>query len=479
MRPFRIFLLLCTVFLFLGLLSFVTPVNGIRLGNGFTLRIPSVTRFFYPPEKKYADITQLAKNDKSDSVIAINPFTPVIRRDTLPHPTVRQLLEYPDSTKRTLDHFFFRLAGIHESGECLHILHYGDSQLESDRITDYLRFRFQDEFGGNGPGLVTPGEEIYRPSIRISNSGNWSCYSLVGTLHKNQLARSYGGLACFTRFAPLKDTGVLSSLTREAWIRISRQVRAARKPLQYGRCRIFYANNRSLVILNFLNGEQQFKSDTLLPATSFTAKECDFFNTPEDLTIRLRGEDSPDFFGLCLDEKTGVSVDNIALRGSSGLEFTRMDPEILTGMLQQLNAGMLILQFGVNAIPGNLSDYTYYENALYRQLTYLKKLVPELAIVVIGVSDASQKTGEEYETYPSVEKIVAAQRTAALRAGCVFWNLYEAMGGRNSMPSWVFAKEPLATTDFLHFNYTGARIVSKMFYSALIQEYNDFLTKRR
>jgi hypothetical protein len=135
----------------------------------------------------------------------------------------------------------------------------------------------------------------------------------------------------------------------------------------------------------------------------------------------------------------------------------------------------MILQFGVNVVPGDLDDYSWYENALYNQLCQLKKLNQGISIIMIGLSDASRKNGDTYESYPCVEKILNAQKTAALKAGCVFWNLYEAMGGKNSMPSWVFAKEPLASTDFLHFNYAGARVVGKMFYSALINDYNEFI----
>jgi hypothetical protein len=154
-----------------------------------------------------------------------------------------------------------------------------------------------------------------------------------------------------------------------------------------------------------------------------------------------------------------------------------MDPNVLREMFRILNVKLLILQFGVNVIPGDLDDYTYYENGLYSQLSQLKKLNPDLNIIVIGVSDASKKNGDTYESYGCVEKILNAQKAAAFKAGCPFWNLYAAMGGKNSMPSWVFAKEPLATTDFLHFNYAGARIVGKMFYSALINDYNEFIKK--
>jgi hypothetical protein len=154
-----------------------------------------------------------------------------------------------------------------------------------------------------------------------------------------------------------------------------------------------------------------------------------------------------------------------------------MNPALITEMYRILNVKLLILQFGVNVVPGDLDDYTYYENGFYSQICQLKKLNPGISIIVIGVSDASRKNGDTYESYPCVEKILNAQKSATLKAGCVFWNLYAAMGGKNSMPSWVFAKEPLATTDFLHFNYAGARIVGKMFYSALINDYNEFIRK--
>ena len=81
----------------------------------------------------------------------------------------------------------------------------------------------------------------------------------------------------------------------------------------------------------------------------------------------------------------------------------------------------------------------------------------------------------EYESYPNIEKIRNAQRNAAFRADCAFWDLYEAMGGKNSMPSWVFAKPvALANKDFTHFTAKGASIVSEMLYKALLTEYNRF-----
>jgi hypothetical protein len=63
-----------------------------------------------------------------------------------------------------------------------------------------------------------------------------------------------------------------------------------------------------------------------------------------------------------------------------------------------------------------------------------------------------------------------------MRADAVYWDMFEAMGGRNSMPSWVFADPPLASSDFVHFNVRGSKIIAQMFYNSLIYEYNLYKT---
>jgi lysophospholipase L1-like esterase len=132
------------------------------------------------------------------------------------------------------------------------------------------------------------------------------------------------------------------------------------------------------------------------------------------------------------------------------------------------------LQFGVNVVPYVIKDYTFYEEQFYNQLKLLKSIAPGVSILVVGVSDMSRKEGELYVSYPNIEKIRDAQRRAAFKAGCAFWDLYEAMGGENSMPSWVFAKPALANKDFTHFTAKGASLVSEMLYKALLSEYEKF-----
>jgi hypothetical protein len=482
MKPIRIFILLFIVFLFVGLISLLIPGHDIKILKGFSVKIPSMGDLFCPHKAEYANIASVlqVRRSDTDSLVRIVKTDTLKKSDSLSIKLVSQPLDYPGNDKTILYPFFRELNESLISKKGIHILHYGDSQLEGDRITDYLRSRFQAEFGGSGPGMLPIGEEAYRLAILSSASGNWEKHILMGNKYKDQGPYPYGPMGsyyCFT--SGQKDSTWNTNKLLEAWITYSGKGSSGGKTDQYKQCRIFYKNNHKAAKVSFFSEDVRLKSDTLQASRSLKEYDLSFVDTPSNLTIRFSGTGTPYFYGICLDSPSGISVDNIPIRGSSGLEFTRMDSTLMTEIYRILNVRLLILQFGVNVIPGDLDDYTWYENGFCSQLIQLKKLNPGLNIIVIGVSDASRKNGDTYESYACVEKILNAQKAAAFRAGCAFWNLYAAMGGKNSMPSWVFTKEPLATTDFLHFNYEGARIVGKMFYSALINDYNEFIRRNQ
>ena len=83
-----------------------------------------------------------------------------------------------------------------------------------------------------------------------------------------------------------------------------------------------------------------------------------------------------------------------------------------------------------------------------------------------------------YVTYPNIPLIRDALKQASFENDCAYWDMFEAMGGENSMPSWVFYDPPLGEKDFIHFTPQGARYIAKMFYNAFMYEYNRYLKKR-
>ncbi len=62
----------------------------------------------------------------------------------------------------------------------IRILYYGDSQIEGDRITFYLRKLLREGRGGTGPGLFLPVMPVmYTKSVWLRSSPNWKRYNYL------------------------------------------------------------------------------------------------------------------------------------------------------------------------------------------------------------------------------------------------------------------------------------------------------------
>lgn len=505
MRPHKSLLFLVSILIVLAVISYVFPKEGINLGNNFLLRFPNFESLITSEEKKYADINEILEYHQSDIVEDINQLiTDTIpehldslvhntdsiidntKQDTLPKVdslkhnkpvkqpgSVHRHIEYPENNKEVLYSFFNHLSKLKTSKELIRVLHYGDSQIEGDRITSYIRNELQKQFGGSGIGLFTPvlikGTNI---SMKHKLTGTWERYTIQSIKKGTIFHKRLGALMSFGRFAPENSD---NNIMYYGDINLKKSNITYRKTRTFKQCRVFYGYNDGPFIAELKYKDKTLDAELIPVSRQLNTISWNIDGALDEITISFKGEDSPDIYGIALDDYQGVAVDNIPLRGSSGTDFTKTDLAFLRSMYQQLNAKLIILQFGVNLVPYITSDYSYFEKRFYKQLKTLKSLRPDISIIVIGVSDMSQNKNGEYISYPNIEKIRDAQKNAAFKADCAFWDMYEAMGGKNSMPAWVNANPALARTDYTHYTWKGATVISKMFYEALINDYNLYL----
>jgi hypothetical protein len=147
---------------------------------------------------------------------------------------------------------------------------------------------------------------------------------------------------------------------------------------------------------------------------------------------------------------------------------------------QYQNYKLIILQYGLNVIAPDTKDLSWYVNPMINVISQLKRCYPEAAILLMSVSDRSIKVDGEYRTMESVPMMVEVQREIARKTQIAFYNLYEAMGGENSMVAFVENDPPMANKDYTHLNYLGGRRVAAIFVKSLInefQKYNDQIKK--
>jgi len=506
MKPYKTLLFLIVVFLVLSLFSFVFPKEGIQIGSSLILKFPDIKSLIAPEESKYADIseilaqhqTEIAENTKdiiedtikelTDSIHVLpDSLKADIRPDSLilndsliesitpkQQPgTIRQYLEYPENNKAILYPFFNHLNNLKTSNELIRILHYGDSQIEGDRISSYIRNELQKQFGGTGIGMFTPviikGTNL---SMNLKLSGSWERYTIQSIKKETISHKRLGALMSFGRFAPLNS---VDNTMYYGEINLRKSNITYRRTRKFKQCRVFYGFNEGPFIAELKYKDQTLDAEMIPVSRQLNTISWDIDGTLDEITVSFKGEDSPDIYGIALDDHSGIAVDNIPLRGSSGVDFTKTDLAFLRSMYQHINTKLIILQFGVNLVPYITDDYSYYEKQFYKQLKTLKSLRPDICIIVIGVSDMSRKKDGKYVSYPNIIKIREAQKNAAFKADCAFWDMYEAMGGENSMPAWVKTNPALARTDFTHFTWKGSVVISKMFYEALMNDYNEYL----
>ena len=384
--------------------------------------------------------------------------------DSLTEPA--QLISHSSDFDNDLRSFHRKLMALKDHDDLIRILHFGDSQIEGDRVSGIIRSFFQERFGGEGIGYIPVAENhVSRLNVKRRVSG-WEGYRIFGGATPSP-HNSFGFEGYFHR----PKTGA-----QESEILLSPAVNYYAKADQFSELKVMYRTNAEGMIFHLLlDGQQvQGKVQELGKVKQITFELKDYHGG--ELKLFCKSDQEVDVYAVGLDGKKGVAVDNVAMGGSSGIEFSKMNEELLREQFQMMNVGLIIYQFGINVIPYIVEDYTFYEQLIYKQLKLFKRICPGVSILVVGVSDMAMKEGELYTSYPNIGAIKEAQKRAAKRAGCAFWDLQEVMGGENAMREWVYAKPPLAEKDFTHFNRKGAKKIGKRLAEAL---YFDFMQFQR
>lgn len=475
-KPLKILLFFLVVYFVLFGISIFFPQDGIVINEDMTLNFPSPADILTPEKDKYADISRIISqstvtNDslRSSTSPVKEPQIDTIRANIGKLKQNIHAFDFPDNHGTPLNHFFAKLLLLETRNTGFtRIMHYGDSQIEGDRITSFLRNKLQREFGGRGPGLL-PALQPYGQFSQIhENSGNWQRFTVFGRRDTGIYHKRYGALASFSRYCNIQDN------VNPSWLLFRPSPLSYNTAKTYNRCKLFFGYNTDPLALEVQLNEKTVAAEIYEPLNNYRFLDWNVPGHPSKIAFKFQTDGCVEVYGVSLESKTGIMVDNIAMRGSSGLIFTRIDRSLLADMYRELEVGLFILQFGGNAVPFMGDQPITYGDWFKAQLQALKKRAPGVPIIVIGVADMSVKEKDYYITYPNLERVRDAMKEATLETGCAYWDMYEAMGGKNSMPSWVFAEPPLASTDFVHFNHLGAKVIGEMFYNSLMNEYRKY-----
>ena len=474
MKNFHIILFIAGVFCLLALLCLVFPKKGIDL----TLHFPSLEEVF-AVKSHQGNLEESLRGVESDFVATLDSisddlanadslaFVDSLRFYTSFDTASVARLSFPNNDPHLLDKVF--QAFEENTKGTLHVLHYGDSQIELDRISGYIRQKLQERFGGNGTGLLPVMPLFQTTAVSQVFSDSLPRYVASGTLRQKLPHSRYGVLA---QMAELNGSVTLTYTSRDG-------SQVFERTKKFSRIRLFLGNNKAgfkaTLSANGKDSTLVIEDETFgLTELSWSLKS--FVNS---CTLRLQG--TAELYAVSLESSSGVVVDNIPLRGSAGTFFTGISSSLLKESMSRLKVPLIIMEFGGNAVPAITSEQSVqnYKKDFARQIQYLQRIYPDAVILVIGPADMSTKVDGELQTYPFVEEVVKAMKEAAVENGAAFWNMFEVMGGRNSMIQWVSHQPAWAAPDYIHFTPQGAKRIAEIFMHTIwhYYEYYAFLQR--
>ena len=346
----------------------------------------------------------------------------------------------------------------HADSSVVRIAVMGDSFIEGDILTSTLREMLQARFGGSGVGFVpiTQTGAGLRRNLR-HNAAGWTEHRFVGD---SGYASSNSNLA-----ASYFNAGP------GAWINLALKgenfphVTPCRSSSLY-----YYSMGAAGTVTSVVNGGSSMSHNLggstggvgVITVTDNINSMKWQVNSCSPATV---------FLGASLDDNHGVTIDNLAMRSSSGLHLAGIPAGRLQDFDRVRHYDLVIIMYGLNVASKSKRDYTVYMKRIADGVNNLKQNLPGSSLMLVSCSDREQRTATGFRTIPGVLELIQVQKRVAINTRISFWNLYEAMGGEGSIVNMVNNRE--ANSDYTHINQKGGERIAKLLYNAIVSGYEQ------
>jgi len=438
--------------------------------------LPQLTVFGYDLRQVNILSDVMTDSAETDSAKVEEEPIPVFiaTEDSVP-PGMIPIEDFHDSLgiHREMDKFY---AALHDAKHrVVRIAYFGDSFIEGDILTAHIRELLQQEYGGQGVGFVDIQSPIagFRTTV-VEYSSGWNEYNVVSS--GRGFNKQLQGISS-RYFTPMGPT---------AQINMRGQTRIFPEHLDtVEMATLFFTPQDGLELQYAVNKgkkspfyhltdstEWTFQADSLetdsMEADSMKVEPIEAVTTTGqigriEITVNGRGR----FYGLALEGRHGIVLDNFSMRSSNGWHLGTIPMATLRQFAQLRPYDLIIMHYGLNTATVATHRYTAYCERFKKGIDHLREAFPQASLLVFSMSNRDVRdTGGAFHTMDGVTQLVDAQRNMAREEGIAFWNLQQGMGGSGSMER--LQKAGRANRDYTHINFRGGEVIGKTFFDVLM-----------
>lgn len=357
-----------------------------------------------------------------------------------------------------LDAFYQKLYNLKKSDSgVVNIVHIGDSHIQADFFSGFIRNGLQQDFGNAGRGLIFPYQLAKTNSpldIQSYSNTGWS-YNRVAhpEIHLAPGISGYG----------------IQTTMQGATINISLKP-DENSDQSFKRMRFFIDDNPSSAWSvkiddnSFPHIIDNNENDSLL------YHEVHLENSINNFTVSLlSGDTARSFYGVSLEnDESGILYHSIGVNGA------RYDHYNITPLFWQqlpaLKADLYIISLGTNEAQNNVFDEAEFRKQVTLFLQKLKITSPDAAVLITIPADSYKG---RYSNF------VLKQLNTTLYNYCTenniaVWDLYRITNSFGSARGWL--QRGLMNKDRIHFTAEGYRLQGQLLLNALERGYNNYIS---
>jgi lysophospholipase L1-like esterase len=181
-------------------------------------------------------------------------------------------------------------------------------------------------------------------------------------------------------------------------------------------------------------------------------------------------------FGWVTGNAEGLTYETLGINGAQASMILNWDAAITASNIADRNPALIVLAYGTNEAGNSNWATENYRDLLVGIIARFRQAAPTASILLVGPPDRFIRVTGKWIPYNAVDRIIAAERQAAVIAGCAFFDLRGKLGGKGTMHEWAIAG--LSQNDHVHFTAPGYGLIAKTMFQDLMDQYGIFVKAR-